>query len=271
MAYLVFVRLKDSRVMRVSSSVEAKKGNKVISNFDGILEFGTVERCLPNENEGVSGSLVRIATTADIEQDRRNNELQLQDKKTVWDFVNKCNLTLKLVSVLRSFDNKKILIMYTASDRVDFRQLVRDLANHFKIRVEMRQISEREEACFCGGCGVCGQPICCRRFLTQPKQTTIKMAKLQGSALMPNKVNGLCGKLMCCLQYEYNQYQEILGNMPAIGSKVKTPSGEGVVEYNDCLREMVAVKLSDSNELKKFPLGEVALNGKQEGEKDKNE
>ncbi len=269
MAYLVFARLNDSHVIQVGSSIEAKKGDKVILNIDGILEFAVVERSTQSESEIPANSLVRIATAADIEQNTRNADFQPQDKKTVLDFVNKYNLSLKLVSVLRSFDNKKLLVMYTANDRVDFRQLVRDLATSFRMRIEMRQISEREEACFCGGCGVCGQPICCRRFLTQPKQTTIKMAKVQGSALTPNKINGLCGKLMCCLQYEYNQYQEILATMPPIGSKVSTPNGDGVVEYNDCLREMVAVRLPEEEGVQKFPLADVkVLEAKEKGEDD---
>ena len=269
MAYLIFARLNDSRVIQVGSDIEVRKGDKIILDIDGILEFAEAERSTQSDSEIPAISLVRIATTADINQNARNADFQPQDKKTVLNFVTKYNLSLKLVSVLRSFDNKKLLVMYTASERVDFRQLVRDLATNFRMRIEMRQISEREEACFCGGCGACGQPICCRRFLSQPKQTTIKMAKVQGSALTPNKINGLCGKLMCCLQYEYNQYQEILATMPPIGSKVSTPSGEGLVEYNDCLRELVAIRLAGEDGVQKFSLADVKiLEAKEESEDD---
>ncbi len=259
MANIVYARLGDARVVAATSEIAVSRDAAVILDIDGIWEFATVLRTQqPDETMEIVAKLVRIATQADVEQNAQNQILNAKDKPIVQQFVTKHNLSLNLVAVLRSFDGKKLLVMYTASDRVDFRLLVREMASFFKMRIEMRQISEREEACFCGGCGVCGQPICCRRFLTQPKQTTIKMAKIQNSALTPNKVNGLCGKLMCCLQYEYGQYQEILAQMPAIGTAVSTPSGDGVVEFNDCLREMVGVRLNSDGSVQKFALDKVS-------------
>lgn len=261
MAYSVVVRLEDARVIEAISASEVKRGDPVVVNVDGVLEYGATMRVAPvfATDPAQINTIIRVATEADVIQDKKNRELAQQDQATVLDFVTKHELSLKLVAVLRSFDNKKLLIMYTASERVDFRALVRELAVFFRMRIEMRQIGEREEACFLGGCGVCGQPICCRRFLTQPKQTSIKMAKLQNSALTPNKVNGLCGKLMCCLQYEYGQYQEILAKMPGIGAEVDTPGGAGVVEYNDCLRELVAVRLNDQKGVQKFALDKITV------------
>ncbi len=267
MAYLVLARLNDSRIAKAVSESAVKKGDKVVLNCGGFLEFAEALSVGENVDSEVENSLVRVATAEDIAQNEQNMNMQPQDKITVLNFVKGNNLTLKLVSVLRSLDNKKLLIMYTAEERVDFRQLVRELANEFKMKIEMRQISEREEAYFLGGCGVCGQPICCRRFLNQPKQTSIKMAKTQSIALNPNKINGLCGKLMCCLQYENSQYQEILENMPKINAIVKTADGEGKVEYNDCLREMVAVRFEAGNVVK-YPLAEITVLDKNGSEDD---
>jgi len=259
MAYLVTARLNDSRITQANSEIEVKKGDKVIIDIDGVLEFGEVSFCESENQTEETNRLVRVATSDDIDTNESYKKLQPQDRQSVLRLVQKNGLSLKLVSVLRSFDNKKLLVMYTAETRVDFRQLVRDLASEFRMRIEMRQINEREEAFFLGGCGACGQPICCRRFLNNPKQTTIKMAKIQCSALNPNRINGLCGKLMCCLQYEFEQYQEILDTMPAINSRVLTADGEGKVEYNDCLRELVAVRLDGDGGVKKFPLAEVTF------------
>lgn len=261
MACIISARLNDSRTAEAICEIEVKKGDKVVLDIDEIQELAEVQFVLDKSNEEgeVTTRLVRLATEDDIAQNVRNMEKQPQDKKIVLQFVAKNNISLKLVAVLRSLDNKKLLVMYTAEERVDFRQLVRDLATEFKMRIEMRQISEREEAFFFGGCGVCGQPICCRRFLKQPMQTSIKMAKTQCTALNPNRINGLCGKLMCCLQYEYGQYQEILTKMPKIGLQVMTPEGEGKVEFNDCLNEQVAVRLAKEGIIKKFPLENVVV------------
>ena len=259
MASIINVRLNDARVLPVSfENLDLKLGDKVIVQIDDFLEFGTVLHPIKAEVEPV-GKVVRIATPQDISQNEQNLSFREQDKTKVLERVTLAGLEMKLVAVLRSFDNKKILIMYTADDRVDFRNLVRDLAGIFKMRVEMRQISERDEARFVGGCGMCGQEVCCRRFLGQPRQTSIKMAKIQGQALTPNKINGLCGKLMCCLQYEYSQYKEILDNMPVIDSRVKTPKGEGAVVYNDCINELVAVRLDNAEELSKFKMEELEI------------
>lgn len=266
MASIVYARLNDARVVMANCEHEVAVKNNVIVNIDGTLEYGVAEKIVVGKSEESKNFVERVATIADEEQNKRLLANQPKDKKMVLDLIAKNGIHLKLVAVLRSFDDKKLLVMYTAEERVDFRVLVRELAGAFKMRIEMRQISERDEACFVGGCGACGQPICCRRFLDLPKQATIKMAKTQGQSLTPNKINGLCGKLMCCLQYEYSQYQEILAKMPRIGATVQTPQGQGVVEYNDCLRELVAVRLPDN--LVKVPLAEVeVVSGKPEENK----
>ena len=160
--------------------------------------------------------------------------------------------------------------MYTADDRVDFRQLVKDLAGVFRMRVEMRQISERDEAKFRGGCGMCGEMLCCRRFLNIPRQTSVKMAKTQGLSPTPNKTNGVCGKLMCCLQYEYSQYREALDKLPPIGSIVNTKDGKGEVAYLDLVRELVAVRLdNESHYINKYEPQDIEILVRAETPEDK--
>ena len=259
MASLVYVRLPDARLLPFSSPEELVRGTQVIVDIDGILEFGTVE-CLNIESAEPVGEILRVANPEDAEKQERICAFESEDKDVVRENLDRLGIEMKLVAVQRSFDGKKILVMYTAEDRVDFRQLVKDLAGIFRMRVEMRQISERDEAKFRGGCGACGQPLCCRRFLTIPRQTSIKMAKVQGLALTPNKVNGVCGKLMCCLQYEYSQYREVLSKLPSIGSLVETKEGKGEVAYLDLVREKVAVRLNnESHYIVKFDPSEIKV------------
>lgn len=258
MACLIFARLNCGRVIEAAADMPLTRGQDVVLDIEGVAEFARVTKvCAESSTADIAAKVTRVATDSDKKENQRMLDFVSQDKATVLEILTKYDVSLKLVTVLRSFDGKKLLVMYTADDRVDFRMLVRELASVFKMRIEMRQISDREEAAYVGVCGVCGQPICCRRFLAQPKQTTVKMAKIQGQALSPNKINGACGKLMCCLQYEHDQYLAILEKMPSIGSKVRTPGGVGDVEYNDCLGEMVAVRLADG--VKKFVLADIEV------------
>ncbi len=258
MASIVYVRLHDARLLPFSSTIDLKKDTRVVVDLEGIEELGVVENVVSDTD--VVGAVVRIATPRDITQYENLCAFENEDKDVVRENLDRLGIEMKLVAVLRSFDSKKILVMYTAEDRVDFRQLVKDLASVFRMRVEMRQISERDEAKFYGGCGACGQPLCCRRFLNIPRQTSIKMAKIQGLALTPSKVNGVCGKLMCCLQYEYSQYREALSRLPTIGSIVETKDGKGEVYYLDLVREKVAVRLdNEAHYVKKYDANEIKV------------
>lgn len=173
--------------------------------------------------------------------------------------IEKFKLTMKITSIKYTFDGSKMLISYTSDDRVDFRELVRDLASMFRTRIELRQIGTRDEAKIHGGCGACGQELCCHRFLKDYPQVTIKMAKTQSLALNPNKINGVCGKLMCCLNYEFATYRDIQAKMPAIGTRVSSVDGEGEVVYQDLLKEKVTLKLTkeDGFELQSYALSEL--------------
>ena len=269
MASLVYVRLNDARLLPFASAISITKGQNVVVDIDGIAEFGTVEFKKIGDTE-IAGNVVRIATENDIAQNKRMLDFQADDKAKVREHLDKLGIEMKLVAVLRSFDGKKILVMYTADDRVDFRQLVKDLAGVFRMRVEMRQISERDEAKFRGGCGMCGEMLCCRRFLNIPRQTSVKMAKTQGLSPTPNKTNGVCGKLMCCLQYEYSQYREALDKLPPIGSIVNTKDGKGEVAYLDLVRELVAVRLdNESHYINKYEPQDIEILVRAETPEDK--
>lgn len=207
-------------------------------------------------------NIVKKATSTDLE---KYEKLLIKEKNSwsqVMEKIKKHNLNMKLVEIKCVFDNSRIIISYTSDDRVDFRELVRDLAGTFKTRVELRQIGSRDEAKFCGGYGCCGQELCCRKFLNDYKQVTIKMAKTQNLSLNPNKINGVCGKLMCCLQYEYETYKELSENMPSLETVVETKDGEGVVKYQDILQQKVIVELSDTKETKEYKTEEIQFNKK---------
>ena len=156
-------------------------------------------------------------------------------------------LEMKLVEVEYTFDGNKILFYFTADGRIDFRELVKDLAMVFKTRIELRQIGVRDEAKTLGSIGVCGRGLCCSQFLGEFAPVSIKMAKEQGLSLNPTKISGACGRLMCCLKYEQDTYEELLKVTPKQGAIVKTPEGTGSVEYVSLLKGLVKVKLDDEN------------------------
>ncbi len=150
---------------------------------------------------------------------------------------------MKLIDVEYTFDNNKVIFYFTAEGRVDFRELVKDLATIFKTRIELRQIGVRDEAKMIGGLGPCGRPLCCSTFLGDFASVSIKMAKEQSLSLNPTKISGICGRLMCCLNYEQSTYEEIRKELPRVGSVVETELGKGEVVGNNVLKELVRVKL----------------------------
>ena len=158
------------------------------------------------------------------------------------------NLDMKLIDVEYTFDNNKVLFYFTADGRVDFRELVKDLAAVFKTRIELRQIGVRDESKMMGGIGVCGRVLCCNSYLGEFQPVSIKMAKEQGLSLNPTKISGTCGRLMCCLKYEQDAYEQIIKKMPKIGAIVETPEGQGVVMYVSLIKELLKVKMDKGNE-----------------------
>ena len=210
------------------------------------------------QSEGVPPlkKIVRIATDKDLRISAENREKEKEAFSICQKKIAEHKLDMKLVSVEYAFDNSKALFYFTANGRVDFRSLVKDLASVFKMRIELRQIGVRDEARMIGGLGPCGLQICCGSFLDEFQPVSIKMAKEQNLSLNPTKISGVCGRLMCCLKYEQDHYEQARKVMPRIGKEVVTPDGNGIVSDLNILKESVFVRITngDSSEIKEYPL-----------------
>lgn len=187
--------------------------------------------------------VIRVATKADIEQTKRNRDKEEQAFQVCAEKIRRHKLDMKLIDAEYTFDNNKILFYFTADGRVDFRELVKDLASVLKTRIELRQIGVRDEAKMLGGLGICGREFCCSTFLGEFQPVSIKMAKEQGLSLNPTKISGTCGRLMCCLKYEQNAYEDLLRITPRQGSAVQTPEGRGIVVDVSLLTGQLKVNL----------------------------
>ena len=189
----------------------------------------------------------RKATHKDLEHQKENQEKEKEAFDIALKTINKHKLDMNLIDVEYKFDNSKILFYFTADGRIDFRDLVKDLAAIFKTRIELRQIGIRDEIKRIGGCGVCGRELCCCAHLGTFETVSIKMAKDQNLSLTPSKISGACGRLMCCLKYEQNVYEEKIERLPKPGAIVKTEDGEGIIETVETLSETVRVKIQDKD------------------------
>lgn len=205
--------------------------------------------------------VVRKATKEDLESQEKYKSKEPEAFKICKEKIKKYNLEMNLTDVEYKFDGSKILFYFTADGRIDFRDLVKDLASVFKTRIELRQIGVRDEVKRIGGNGICGRELCCCSFLDNFETVSIKMAKEQNIALNPSKISGNCGRLMCCLKYEQEVYSEKISKLPKVGSIVKTPSGEGSVEGVEILKEIVKVKIKDGEDFyyKKFDAKDVKV------------
>ena len=216
-----------------------------------------------NENDIVSPlkSVLRIATNEDIEKHFKNKDKEKDAFDICLKKIQEHELTMKLIDVEYTFDNNKVIFYFTADGRVDFRDLVKDLATIFKTRIELRQIGVRDEAKMLGGLGPCGRPMCCSSFLGDFASVSIKMAKEQNLSLNPTKISGICGRLMCCLNYEQSTYEDIRKRMPKVGSIVKTSEGTGEVFSNNIVKESIKVKLKKGEEevLEEFKIDNIEL------------
>ena len=229
------------------TGIQLTKNSFVIVETARGLEFGEV--CIPNRMVDESmvvpplRPVVRIATEADIAHNKENHEKEEAAYPIGVQKIAEHKLDMKLVSIQYTFDNSKLLFYYTSAGRVDFRELVKDLAGVFHVRIEMRQIGIRDESRMIGGLGACGRPLCCSTFLTDFGQVSMKMAKEQNLSLNSNKISGCCGRLMCCLRFEYDTYVEEIRKTPAQGTFVNTPDGPGVVTEIYPLQGEVKVSL----------------------------
>ena len=244
---------------------DKKKGQYVIVETARGIEFGECVIGIKeiSEEEIVSPlkSVIRIAEEKDILKHKENKPKEVEALDICWKKIQEHKLDMKLIDVEYTFDNNKVIFYFTADGRVDFRELVKDLATIFKTRIELRQIGVRDEAKMVGGLGPCGRPMCCSTFLGDFASVSIKMAKEQNLSLNPTKISGICGRLMCCLNYEQSTYEEIRKRLPKVGAIVKTEYGNGVVTSNSIVKEMVKVKLKKDDEevVEEFKITDIEL------------
>ncbi len=227
-----------------------KKGDKVVVESQKGLELGSVVS-MPTKSEFKPQqqllSVVRFSNEADVLKVKENLEREKEIKKTTKELIKKHKLEMKVVSVQLSLDESKIIISFIAEERVDFRELVKDLANSFKTRIELRQIGARDEVKIVGALAPCGRVCCCSGYFNDFCHVSIKMAKVQGLSLNPANISGMCGRLMCCLSYENEYYSETASLMPKLNTEVETPDGKGTAVYNSLLDRKVDVKLKNEN------------------------
>ena len=265
MPKVIGVRFKEAgKIFTFMPTIEnLKKGTKVVVETSRGKEIGFIATDVYEEAEeklvlplvGIS----RVATEKDLKRmdelmQKRSNVMEETEK-----LVKKYNLDMKVVDASFTLDGQKVIIDFVCEDRVDFRDLVKDLASVLKLRIELRQIGIRDQAKVVGGIGECGRECCCKKYLNDFDKVSIKMAKTQGLSLNTSKISGICGRLMCCLAYENEYYSEINAKMPKLNSKVSTKDGEGIVVYNNLLKQTVSVKFvnDDSVKIVEYPLSEV--------------
>ena len=226
------------------------------------LELGNVViapgQVLDSDIENPLKPVIRKAEPEDIERAKQFEEKEKEALEECARLVEKLKLNMKLLGAEYNLDGSRLTLHFSAAERVDFRELVRELAKRLKVRVEMRQTGPRDEAKMAGGCGRCGRPLCCMTFLSNFTPVSMRMAKDQGLPLNPMKISGVCGRLMCCLVYENEYYQEMKDRMPRIGQRVMTPLGEAKVVDINPLKVSVMVEL-ETQAVVEFPLNEISL------------
>ena len=225
---------------------EVKRNDHVIVETARGIEYGTVVGDIREVDDSeVTQPLkpvLRVATKKDDEQEQKNKEKEKDAFKICLEKIHARGLEMKLIDAEYTFDNNKILFYFTADGRIDFRELVKDLAGVFRTRIELRQIGVRDETKIRGGTGVCGRPVCCNTYLSDFIPLSIKMAKEQNLSLNPTKISGVCGRLMCCLKHEEETYEDLNRRLPGVGDYVTTPDGlKGEVQSVNVLRQLVKV------------------------------
>ena len=244
-------------------------GNHVIVETARGVEFGTV-MIAPKEvsEETVVQPLkpvIRIATAADEKTEEKNKEKEKEAFRICLEKIAKHKLEMKLVEAEYTFDNNKLLFYFTADERIDFRELVKDLAAVFRTRIELRQIGVRDETKILGGIGICGRALCCSSYLSEFAPVSIKMAKEQNLSLNPTKISGVCGRLMCCLKNEQETYEDLNSRLPNVGDTVTTIEGlKGEVQSVSVLRQLVKVivETDDEKEIREYKVDELKFKPK---------
>ena len=245
-------------------NMEIKRGQHVIVETARGTEYGHVvvgtKEVSREEVVQPLKPVIRVATAEDDEHARRNREKEREAMAICHQKIIRHNLDMKLIDAEYTFDNNKILFYFTADGRIDFRELVKDLAVVFKMRIELRQIGVRDETKILGGVGICGRPLCCHTYLSEFAPVSIKMAKEQNLSLNPTKISGVCGRLMCCLKNEEDTYEYLNSRLPDVGETVTLPDGgKGEVHSVNVLRQTVKVlvEVDDGKEMSEYPVAEL--------------
>ncbi len=241
-------------------------GNHVIVETARGIEYGKVVQSVKEKNEEdvimPLKPVIRVATEEDDKIAKQNKDKEKKAFFICKEKIKKHGLEMKLIDTEYTFDKTKLIFYFTAEGRIDFRELVKDLANIFKLRIELRQIGVRDEARILGDIGVCGKELCCRTFINKFNSVSIKMARDQGLVINPSKISGVCGRLLCCINYEYAQYEEALRNFPAINQNVGTEKGEGKVVSISPLNGFLYVDVPKIG-ITKFDIEEIKFNRKE--------
>jgi cell fate regulator YaaT (PSP1 superfamily) len=227
--------------------LKLKVGMTVMINTQEGLKMGVVasNKVLNFRKDSQESLVLRIANENDFQAESQRHQVEEKARTICSSKVVELKLPMNLSRVVHQPHIKKTIFFFTAEGRVDFRQLIRDLASNLRHRIEMKQVGVRDEAKVIGGYGVCGETLCCSTWLPNFAPVTIKMAKSQGMTLNPSKISGVCGRLMCCLQYEHDNYKSLIKNLPRINSQIQTPDGSGRVLTNEILEQRVVVRLED--------------------------
>lgn len=268
MSQIVGIKFKETGKLYyfAPNCLELSEGEGVIVETARGVEYGTVaianKEVPDSEIKGELKKVVRKATDEDVAKHLADVEKRKEAIRAAQEMANKRKLEMKFVDAEFTFDNTKALFYFTSDTRIDFRDLVRELASQFHTRIELRQIGIRDECKMKGGLGPCGRVCCCNDYMKDFERVSIKMAKRQGLFLNPNKISGLCGRLMCCLKFEDDYYNDTLKFMPKQGSEVDTPKGRGKVESVDVLRQTVVVRIAgkdDSYEIAEYTLEQLGI------------
>lgn len=250
---IVQIKLRDSNnvLWFKIDNLKVKTGDYVIVEADRGIDYGQINSEIIQQSQlnGATKSVLRKASDEDLKQIEENRKKAKESFDICLEKIQAHKLNMKLVSCEYCFDRSKILFYFTADNRIDFRNLVKDLAKVFKTRIEMRQIGVRDEAKLFGGFGPCGRELCCSKFLNDFEPVTIKMAKEQSLPLNPPKISGLCGRLMCCLAYEHECYRHLSKDLPREGEKIDTPRGKGRVVSVNVLRRTALVQIEDGQQI----------------------
>jgi len=239
-----------------------KEGDEVIVKTEKGLGFGFVATSVRQRNLTVPDQQLKEVFRLATDEDRRQYQENLERGRHAYDYckerIEKLGLPMRLVDVESFFDGSEIIFYFYADGRVDFRELVKDLVKKLRTRIELRQIGVRNKAKMIGGLGPCGRELCCSSFLVDFHSVSVKMAKEQNLSLNPSKISGACGRLMCCLKYEYTSYVEMKKGMPKVGKRVSTPAGPGKIIRQNVLDQQVSVLLDTQKEVE-FPASEVSI------------